>query len=379
MTSPSVFINTPHQTSPETSETGTLMIPKVIQSPDQLTPEGMDCRHVAKRVWTMMQGGLERGFTIKAINLADEIFRAERDGKGFIYKTYPGYLSFRQQYADYDAEKSKSRNLKRLAQQGLSVPQSYGIFDSFADIPIATLKFPLVAKPNLGSLSRNVFTDLRTVTALQEAAIAIETSDEQIKLESHITGLDYRVLIVNHQYAGCVERRRANVVGDGKHTILELIQLRNQEPGRGDRDEAHTTIHQLVFDDTSRQLLDRAGYTLETILPAGERFDLQTKIPAALGTDYVDCTDALHPSTIQDCVDFSHQFSVLALGFDLITPDISQPLAETGGAFNEYNFLPYVDLHEHCNIGQTRSVCHLAWDYIETHAERIITEKFQSF
>lgn len=360
-------------------ETGALMIPKVIQSPDQLTPEGIDCRHTTKRIWTMMQAGIARGFTIKAISLGDRMFRAEREGKGFIYKIYPGHFSFRRQYDDYAAEQWKSRKLERLAQAGLPVPIAYGVFDSFADIPIATLQFPLVAKPDSGSLSRDVFTDLRTVAQLQQAAIAIEASGERIKLESHIAGLDYRVLIVNHQYAGCVERRRANVVGDGEHNILELIQRRNQEPGRGDRYEAHTTLHQLVFDDTSRDLLDQAGYTLETVLPAGELFYIQTKIPASLGADYVDCTDALHPSIVEGCVDFSHQFSTLTLGFDLITPDISRPLGETGGAFNEYNFLPYVDLHEHCNIGQKRSVCHLVWDYIEANAERIVTEQFQPF
>ena len=92
---------------------------------------------------------------------------------------------------------------------------------------------------------------------------------------------------------------------------------------------------------------------------------LQEKITASTGSDYVDYTEQLHPSIIQSCINFSHHFSTLTLGFDVITTDITKPLEETGGAFNEYNFLPYVDLHENCNVGQKRPVCRLIWDYIE--------------
>ncbi|NES22837.1 MAG: hypothetical protein F6K41_28925 [Symploca sp. SIO3E6] len=100
-----------------------------------------------------------------------------------------------------------------MGKYGLPVPLSYGIFKTFAEIPLANLKFPVVAKPNSGCLSRNVFTNLQTVEQLKQAASLIEANGDILKLESHIPGRDYRVLMVNHQYAGCVERRPANVLG----------------------------------------------------------------------------------------------------------------------------------------------------------------------
>lgn len=355
----------------------TLLTPQALRTAEN--PDGLAPHHLTKRIWTMMQEGMRRGFTFKVLSLEDRIFQAERDGEGFIYKIYPGHFSFRRQYSDYDYEQSKSRKLALMQQDGLSVPVSYGTFQTLAEIPLETLSYPLVAKPDSGSLSQNVFPNLRTAAQLRQAAAIIEASGGVIKLESHITGRDYRVLIINHQYAGCVERRPANVTGDGKRTILELFQARNQEAGRGDRNEAHTTLHQLVFDGTSRQLLHSANYTLDTVLPVGKMFFLQEKITAATGADYVDCTDLLHPTIIKDCIAFSHRFSTLTLGFDLITTDPSRPLAETNGAFNEYNFLPYVDLHENCNIGQQRPVCRLIWDYIEAHAAQILSADFKVF
>ncbi|MBP0018067.1 MAG: NAD(P)H-dependent oxidoreductase [Cyanobacteria bacterium SBLK] len=361
----------------KTAKTKTFLNPQPIRADTE--GEGINYRKIAKRVWTIMQAGMQRGFTFKVINLEEEIFQAEKEGKGFIFKTYPSFFSLRQEYEDYDAQKSKSLKLDLMASSGLSVPVSYGVFKTVRKIPRDRLVFPLVAKPDSGSLSRNVFPNLQNITQLEEAAATIEANGDAIKLESHIEGNDYRVLIVNNQYAGCAERRSANVTGDGKQTILELFYERNREPERGDRYELHTTNHYLVWDRTTRRLLQEAGYTQNTILLKGERFYLQEKITAALGSDYIDCSDRLHESIIKSCIDFSYRFSTLTLGFDLIATDISRPLSETGGAFNEYNFLPYVDLHENCNIGKKRSVCDPIWDYIETHSDRLVTSRFLPF
>lgn len=376
--------------------TATQITPKAIRSPlnsaeaalvepvfEQEPIGSLDHRQLTKRIWTVMQAGMARGFSFKVLSIRDRTFRAERKGKGFIYKIYPGHFSFRRQYKDYDYEQTKAHKLALMQASGLAVPISYGLFSNYAEIigkiSPEKLPFPLVVKPDSGTLSENVFPNLKTRAQLQQAADIIAASGSTIQLESHIAGRDYRVLIINHQYAGCVERRPANVTGDGQRSILELFYLRNKEAGRGDRYEAHTTIHQLVFDDTSRRLLANAGYSLETVLPAGEIFYLQEKITAATGSDYSDCTDRLHQSIVQSCIEFSFKFTTLTLGFDLIVSDISKPLSETGGAFNEYNFLPYVDLHENCNIGKKRPVCRLIWDYVEANEADIVTANFEVF
>ena len=340
-------------------------------------------KQLTKRIWTVMQAGIKRGFEFQVFSLEDRTFRAEREGKGFIYKIYPGHFSFRNQYQDYDYEQTKAHKLAVMDADGLSVPTSYGLFTTVPEIissfPAEQLPFPLVAKPNSGSLSENVFPHLTSRSQLESSDATIEASGQKIQLESHILGRDYRVLIINHQYAGCVERRPANVTGDGKHSIVELFQRRNQEPGREEANEAHTTIHRLVFNNVTHNLLQQSGYTPDTGLPMGKVFYLQKKITAATGSDYIDCTEQLHKSIIKSCIGFSHRFSTLTLGFDLITTDITQPLSKTQGAFNEYNFLPYVDLHENCTIGKKRPVCQLIWDYIEANSARIVTPDFSVY
>ena len=359
--------------------------PKSGLDPDD--PEGLNySQTVTRRIWTIMAAGIQRGYQIQVMDVEERVFKVthERDpNRGFIYKIYPGLLNFRLGFKPYEKAyeqaQRKSEKLAMMQRCGMPVPVDYGIFPSAGDIPWENLKFPLVAKPDYGSLSQNVFTNLQTWEQLQAAAQVIELSGQNIKLESHITGQDYRILIVDRRFAGAVERRPANLIGDGKHSILELFQLRNQEPGRGPRYEAHTTLHQLVFDQTSRQQLAQAGYTLDTVLPPGETFYLQTKIPASLGADYVDVTQQVHASIIESCIACAENFASLTVGFDLITTDPSQPLSQTGGAFNEYNFLPYVDIHEHCNVGTQQPVTKGIWDYIDRHGDQLLTSEFRPF
>ena len=54
-----------------------------------------------------------------------------------------------------------------------------------------------------------------------------------VVVESFITGKDYRILVVNNQVVAVAERVPAHVVGDGKHTVQELIDITNCDPRRG--------------------------------------------------------------------------------------------------------------------------------------------------
>jgi len=355
-----------------------------------LHPDGESGLHyrevVTRRIWTIMEAGIKRGYVIKMMDVEERVFQVthQRNAKrGFIYKIYPGLLNFRLGFTPYEkAYKKAQRKGDKLAlmhQYNMPVPIDYGIFKTTTDIPLTALTYPIVAKPNYGSLSQNVFTNLQTSEQLQQAAHAIELTGQPIKLESHISGRDYRVLIVDGQYAGTVERRPANLIGDGKQTLLELFHQRNREPGRGPRYEAHTTLHKLVFDQTSRQQLAKFGYSLDTVLEPGKVFPLQTKIPASLGADYIDVSEQVHDSIVQSCIACAKHFASLTVGFDLITTDPSQPLEQTHGAFNEYNFLPYVDIHEHCNMGQQRPVTQLIWDYVDRNQRQLLTPEFKPF
>lgn len=61
-----------------------------------------------------------------------------------------------------------------MSRKGLPIPVNYGCFSKVSDLPIDQLQFPLVVKPDGGSLSENVFTELNSLESLQRAALQIE-------------------------------------------------------------------------------------------------------------------------------------------------------------------------------------------------------------
>jgi len=338
-----------------------------------LEPEKIDMR-----VWLIIQEGERRGFRFEPIDYKKPRFRVLRNGRGFTFEAIPGFLAFRKANPDFPLQR-KEHKKQKMAEVHMPVPETLGIFKTHSDLLKEQLPYPLVAKPVVGSFSKNVYTNINSQEELISAAKAIEATREEILVEKHIPGDHFRILVVDHQYIGCAERRAANVTGDGQHTISELIELRNQEPGRAERDATHTTNHKIVFDTTSEQILKEKSLTSSTILPRGRMLKIQHKITAALGSDYVDYTDKLHKSIVEKCISFTKHFRAFVIGFDLIASDITKPLEETGGAFNEYNMLPYIDLNENPNIGKKQNAARTIWNKIDRDENTILTPHFLEF
>jgi cyanophycin synthetase len=49
-----------------------------------------------------------------------------------------------------------------------------------------------------------------------------------------LPGQDYRLLVVGNQLVAAARREPAQVIGDGVHTIEQLVALENKNPLRGD-------------------------------------------------------------------------------------------------------------------------------------------------
>ncbi|WP_161879319.1 ATP-binding protein [Alkalibacterium sp. MB6] len=122
-----------------------------------------------------------------------------------------------------------------VKEAGLSVPESKDTrltevaqFLAFAE----TVGYPIVLKPNDLSRGMGVFTnifnekDLRNRLRKLTNLIGIDT--EKVLVEKQFIGEDYRFFVVDEQVVACTKRARANVVGDGKQTIRQLIDEKNK-------------------------------------------------------------------------------------------------------------------------------------------------------
>ncbi|HWQ13988.1 MAG TPA: cyanophycin synthetase [Roseiflexaceae bacterium] len=216
------------------------------------------------------------------------------------------------------------------------------------------LGFPLVTKPLDVSHGRGISLNLRTLEEVRRGFEVAREYTSSVLVETFLPGKDYRVLVIGGEVVAVAERVPAHVVGDGQHTIAELIEIVNRDPRRGFGHEKVLTKIRLTHQ--SELLLERAGYTLDTVLPLGEVFFLASTANLSTGGTAIDRTHEIHYETRELARRAALVIGLDVAGIDIVTPDISQSLREVGGGVVEVNAGPGFRMHLQPSEGQPRNV-----------------------
>ncbi|NND63172.1 MAG: cyanophycin synthetase, partial [Flavobacteriaceae bacterium] len=216
--------------------------------------------------------------------------------------------------------------------------------------------FPLVIKPVDGNHGRGITVDIQNY---DEALVAFRNAKESSKsgaiiVEKFITGKDYRVLVINNKLVAAALRTPAHVIGDGKSTVQELIDIVNSDPRRGYGHE--NVLTQITVNELTQNIIKDAGYTLDSVIPKDEMLILKDTANLSTGGTAEDVTDIMHPENIEMAERISRIIDLDICGIDVMTTDISKPLSETGGAVLEVNAGPGFRMHLAPTSGLPRNV-----------------------
>jgi cyanophycin synthetase len=254
-----------------------------------------------------------------------------------------------------DIAGNKHATKKLLGEMGVPVPKGYRIRE--ADELKSTVKsigFPVVIKPLDGNHGKGATVG---INSLEEAQSAFEKAQEYsswVIVERQLVGADFRALVVNNCLIAVAERIPAHVVGDGKSTIQQLIDVTNSDPQRGYGHEKVLT--QIDVDRQTENILNSKGYTLETILPPDEILHLKTTANISTGGTAIDRTDEVHPENVFLFERIARIIGLDIAGVDVIAPNISEPLHENGGGIIEVNAAPGFRMHLAPSEGIGRNV-----------------------
>ncbi|HEX6289074.1 MAG TPA: cyanophycin synthetase [Herpetosiphonaceae bacterium] len=238
---------------------------------------------------------------------------------------------------------------------GLPVPRN--IVVRSADEAVAAAErigYPVVTKPLDVSHGRGVSLNLHDADQVRWGYEQAAQYRSKVLVERYLRGKDYRVLVINDQVVAVAERVPAHVKGDGKHTIAELIAIVNRDPRRGIGHEKVLT--RITVNDQAERLLEHAGYTLDTVLPAGEVFYLRSTANISTGGTAIDRTNEIHYDNIEIARRAARVIGLDIAGIDIISPDISAPLRESGGGIVEVNAGPGFRMHLQPSEGTPRNV-----------------------
>jgi len=228
------------------------------------------------------------------------------------------------------------------------------------------LGFPLVVKPRYGSISRHVFFNIADGEELKRAIDNVKKISPCFVLEKYLVGADvYRATLINFKIGGVAKRIPANVVGDGCHTIKELIEIKNSDPARGEPKQKNCTFLKIVIDETTDKLLKSRGLTLDSVPSKGETIFLQEKIILDLGSDLIDVTDVTHQDNLLLFEETAKIFDARLVGIDFLCADIGVSWKDQECGIIELNSLPFIDMHHFPLRGQPRNLARMVWEMIE--------------
>ena len=251
--------------------------------------------------------------------------------------------------------KDKDLTKKILQKIGVAVPKGYYI-QGKQELLEHYLLFdtPVVLKPYNGNHGDGVITNIRTEKELLDAYDIVKKINSAMLIESFIKGNDYRVLVVDYKVIAVAKRTPPFIIGDGTHTIFELVQELNLDPKRG---EGHSSLLSHVeFDDVMIYYLASKGMTKNTIPKQGQKVILRNNGNLSSGGSAEDVTDQIHPETVYQCEMACRQIGLNICGLDIVCNDISEPLTSQNGAIIEMNSGPGLRMHISPNVGQGRNV-----------------------
>jgi len=216
------------------------------------------------------------------------------------------------------------------------------------------LGYPVVVKPHDGHHGKGVTTGIRDARDLEEAFTRAKEISDKVIVEKCLEGHDYRMLVIDGKFVAAAMREPAAVSGDGKHTIKQLIDLENRNPMRGYGHEKVMT--RLSTSPVTDYLLERAGYTLATVLADGEEFRLELTANLSTGGSAVDVTGTVHKANRFMAERIANIVGLDIAGIDVIAPTLEQPVKKMGGAVIEVNAAPGLRMHIAPAKGRPRNV-----------------------
>lgn len=249
----------------------------------------------------------------------------------------------------------KELTRKLLREVGVPVPVGRPVIDA-EDARRAALEIglPVVVKPRYGNQGRGVATNLTSLEQVTMAYTAAHDEGSSVVVEKHVPGDDYRLTVVGQRMIAASRRQPALVVGDGIHTVAELIEIVNQNPLRSN---GHATaLSTIKVDEIAAGVLSEQGIALESVPSAGRTVFIRRNANLSTGGTATDVTDDVHSEVAARAIEAARVVGLDVAGVDVLAADIGRPLEEQSGVIVEVNASPGLRMHIEPSHGKPRPV-----------------------
>lgn len=176
----------------------------------------------------------------------------------------------------------------------------------------------VVVKPARGEQGKGISVDLCGVAAVSRAVEGARRYCDDVIVEEMVAGQDLRIVVIDHHVVAAATRQPACVVGDGAHDIRTLIERHSRR-----REAATHGESRIPMDEETTRCVVAAGYTLDSVLPAGQVLAVRKTANLHTGGTIHDVTAQLHPHLRDVAEKASRLLDIPVVGFDFMVPDVA--------------------------------------------------------
>jgi cyanophycin synthetase len=249
----------------------------------------------------------------------------------------------------------KEETNKILGSLGLPVPRQELVQSEGAARRAARkIGFPVVTKPYNGNHGRGISIRLTSDEEVVEGFLKAKEISRSVIVETYLEGDDHRLLVVNGELVAATKRTPGHVVGDGTHTIRELVEIVNQDPRRGIGHEKVLT--RIELDAQAEMMMARVDVTADSVPEAGRIIYLRSTANLSTGGTATDVTDIIHPDNREMAVRAIKAIGLDVGGVDFLSTNIAESYKTIGGGICEVNAAPGFRMHVAPSEGRARDV-----------------------
>lgn len=213
---------------------------------------------------------------------------------------------------------------------------------------------PVVTKPYNGNHGRGITIGIESDDEVLAGFRAAREHSHLVIVENFVAGDDHRLLVVNGELVAATKRTPGHVVGDGVHTVAELIEIVNRDPRRGVGHEKVLT--RLTLDEQAERMLAKHGLSAESVPAADAVVYLRSTANLSTGGTATDVTDIIHPDNSEMAVRAIKAIGLDVGGVDFISTNIAESYQNVGGGICEVNAAPGFRMHVAPSEGTPRDV-----------------------
>jgi len=267
---------------------------------------------------------------------------------------------------------AKKKELAKTILNYHSIPQAnYQVIKTLDNLTkINKLNFPLVLKPSQGTQGKNVFVGINNMNETKKKIQELYLDDENFAIfEEMLQGKEYRILCIDFKFVAAAYRTPANIIGDGKHTIQKLIEIKNQHPWRGEGHQSPLT--KIAVDQEVINNLKEIELNLDSVPEKDQQVFLRKVGNLSQGGEAINVTHLVSEANQQLFEKIARVTDLNVIGIDVMCQSLETPIINQQNAgIIEINAAPGLRMHHFPMQGDSINAAGLILDMIENEFKK---------